>query len=126
VLGAGLGVLVAGCGGGSHPKATVVGRDSAAGSHAAAEASITVPTTEGLSVRVGARPRQRVTGSWAISCHAAAIGSSRDADDFGGTAPLTVPLRSADFGGGAVMPCTVVVDARLAKARRLEVEILKR
>ena len=123
VLSALLAVLVAGCGGGSHKKQTVVGRDSAGGSRAAAEASVTVPAAKRLSVRVTARPKQPVSGSWAITCSANAIWALRDADDFSGRAPLVRPMRDVVFP--PAHSCTVVADAKLSASGRVKVEILK-
>ena len=116
--------LVAGCGGKSAPKTIVIGHDSAAGLRAAAEASVTTPVAKDLSIRVTARPTQRVTASWTILCHVGTLGSTRDADDFRGAAPLTVPMRDVGFGEGAAATCSVVADARLSKSGRLKVEIL--
>jgi len=124
LVGLGACLLASGCGSGSHhPKTFVLGRAAAGGRRAAAEASATVSVAKGLRVRVTARPSQRVSGSWTIFCHAAAIGSARDADDFSGKTPLTVTMRDVSFGY-AKISCNVVADARLAKAGRLKVEIV--
>jgi hypothetical protein len=124
LVGLGMVLFASGCGSGSHhPQTFVLGRDAAVGSRAAAEASVTVSVAKGLSVRVTTRPSQRVSGSWTIFCHAAAIGSARDADDFSGKAPLTVAMRDVTFGDASIS-CNVVADARLAKAGRLKVEIV--
>ena len=121
---AGLAVLLlAGCSGGSHPKQTVIGRDSARGKHARVEATGSVAVAKGLSVQVSAQPRQRVTGTWTISCTAGSRGSARDGDDFGGRVPLAVPMRDVDFT--LAKRCTVIADATLAQSGRLDVEILE-
>ena len=104
VLCSSLALLLAGCSGRSHPKQTVIGRDSARGEHAAAEATASVAVAKGLSLQVSARPRQHVTGSWTI-------------------APLAVAMRDVDFT--LATRCTVLADARLARSGRLDVEILK-
>src|SRR5205085_9247671 len=123
VLFAGLAVLLAGCNSGSRPKQTVIARDSAQGKHARAEATASVALANGLSVGVRAQPRQRVTGTWTILCRAGSRGSARDADDFGGQAPLAIPMRAVDFT--LAKGCTVIADARLTRSGRVHVAVLK-
>jgi hypothetical protein len=117
-------VVLCGCGGKSAPpKAFVIGRDSAAGKKAAAEASGKPGRLGTLSVHVRASPNQRVTGSWSIGCRNG-IMMVRDADTFSGRTPLTVPIRA--LGSAPFPDCTVVGDAALVKAGRVTVELLGR
>ena len=120
---AGLAVLLAGCGGKSTSKEVVVAHASAAGARAAAEASTTLSVAEGLKIRVTAEPKQHVTGSWSIFCRVGSTASARDADDFRGAAPLTVPMRDVGVTAGAES-CSVVADAKLARSGRLKVQIV--
>jgi len=123
VLCSSLALLLAGCSGRSHPKQTVIGRDSARGEHAAAEATASVAVAKGLSLQVSARPRQHVTGSWTIVCPVGNQPGARRGDLFEGQAPLAVAMRDVDFT--LATRCTVLADARLARSGRLDVEILK-
>jgi hypothetical protein len=104
----------------SHPKQVVVGRDSATGKRATAEATADVGV-EPVSLRVTATPSQRITGSWTIACRQGAA-MARDADHFAGRTPLTVAMRPVEFS--LAKKCTAIVDATLAKSGRLRVEIL--
>jgi hypothetical protein len=67
----------------------VIAQKSATGIHAQAVPSAYARRYEKIVVFVTARPNQRVTGSWTVSCRDAAAGSSRDAED------IRVERRSA-------------------------------
>ena len=108
------------CGGGSHAKEVVVAHRSAQGARASAVASATVAGPGSMVVRVTAAPKQRVSGSWALTCRQS-TSSSRDADDFAGRAPLTVAIRPFGSPGDS---CTVVGTARLVRSGHVEVELL--
>jgi hypothetical protein len=113
-------LVPSGCGK-SARKEVVLGRKSATGRQAAAEASASIPVAEGVRVRVAARPRQQVTGSWTISCSAGRSAGARAADHFGGQTPLTVTTRDVVFT--PAKSCTVIADARLSTSGLLSVEI---
>jgi hypothetical protein len=115
-------VFVCGCGKSSAKKEVVVGQKSARGLHASAVASVTAPGPGGLAVRVTAAPRQRVRGSWTVSCRQG-TSSSRDADDFAGRAPLTVATRPFGSPGDT---CTVVGVGTLTGSGHVKVELLGR
>jgi hypothetical protein len=116
-------VVPCGCGGtAAHPKEIVIDRDSKLGKHASAEASGESGRVDKLWVRVRASPNQRVTGSWTVACRSGTA-TSRDADNFGGRTPLTIPLPDISFPDGV---CTFVGDASLAGSGRVTVELLAR
>jgi hypothetical protein len=120
-------LALCGCGGKSAPpKAVVIDRDSAAGKHAAAEASGKSGRFSTISVSVRATPNQPVTGSWSVGCRSGSgTASSRDADNFRGRTPLTVAVGYAHFRDVA-MECLVVGDAALSRSGRVTVELLGR
>jgi hypothetical protein len=126
-LGACCVVVLCGCGGkAAPPKAVVIDRGSAAGKKAAAEASGKAGRFETVSVRVRASPNQRVTGSWTVGCRSGSgTTSSRDADNFSGRTPLTIPLRELSFQD-LTLECLVVGDATLSGSGRVTVELLGR
>jgi hypothetical protein len=114
-------LVLCGCGGRpAPPKDVVIDRTSATGKHAAAEASGKAGRFSTISVRVRATPNQRVTGSWTIACRSGTA-SSRDADDFSGRTPLTVPMSAVSFTNA---DCTLVADGSLTGSGRLTVELL--
>ena len=120
VLCSSLALLLAGCGGAGR---MVIGRNSAHGKHAGAEATASVAAAKGLSLQVSARPNQLVTGSWTIACGVGNTPGARAGDTFAGKAPLEVAMRDVDFT--LATSCTVLADAKLARSGRLDVKILK-
>jgi len=97
----------------------VIGRNSAHGKHAGAEATASVAAAKGLSLQVSARPNQLVT----IACGVGNTPGARAGDTFAGKAPLEVAMRDVDFT--LATSCTVLADAKLARSGRLDVKILK-
>jgi hypothetical protein len=65
------------------------------------------------AVRVVASPKQRVTGSWAVVCHALDTSYYRDDDRFRGRTPLTVAMRSIEPEGTTCADTDVSGYARL-------------
>lgn len=78
------------CGSGHKAPAKVVARKSASGRHVSATASFKFRILSDLSVRVAARPAQRVEGGWVISCGAGLFVTSRDSADFARRAPFAL------------------------------------
>ena len=109
------------CGNSARKHSTkVVARKSAMGKHASATASYTFstrPLTD-LSVRVEARPAQRVKGGWVVSCNGQ--GLTRDSADFAGRTPLDIAAR---FTPQPPETCEFVAVATLARSGRVRVEL---
>jgi hypothetical protein len=114
-------LVLSGCGGGSHTKEVVLAQRAAKGRHASALASVT-SGPGAAAVRVTSAPRQRVSGSWAVSCRQSTA-TSRDAEDFAGRVPLEVQVRPFGSPGDT---CILVATAKLAQSGHVKVELLGR
>jgi hypothetical protein len=98
----------------------VLARKSATGLHAQAVPSAYAGHYKKIVVFVTARPNQRVTGSWTVSCHSG-TSSSRDAEDLKGRTPLGVAVRPSWSANEA---CLVVGAAKLARRGRITVALV--
>ena len=121
--------LLAACGGGGKQQhaEVVIGRDTASGKHATASASADGGLRSRFSTRVTARPNQRVTGGWIISCRNGGL-ASRDAEDFRGRTPISVRMGTEQAEGSHLLAgggkCDVIATASLTRAGRVTVEVL--
>jgi hypothetical protein len=109
------------CGSSGH-KAKVVAHKSASGRHASATASFKFRILSDLSVHVAARPAQRVTGGWVISCGAGLFVTSRDSADFARRTPFDMDI-SIDLAPRPHEQCELVAVATLARSGRVTVEL---
>jgi hypothetical protein len=109
------------CGSSGH-KAKVVARKSASGRHASATASFKFRILSDLSVHVAARPAQRVTGGWVISCGAGLFVTSRDSADFARQTPFDMDIP-VDLAPRPHEQCELVAAATLARSGRVTVEL---
>jgi len=123
-------VLLGAAAAGSTPRAaraktTVIARASKTGRHA--EALATGHVFPGhyrkLAVVVAAKPNQRVTGTWSVTCLEPPGLSSRDGDIFKARTPATIFLRPLPSQARNAN-CTVVVTAKLTKAGRISVQLI--
>jgi hypothetical protein len=110
-----------------HVDDTIIGKKSASGRRPAATAVATTTVhVRKLVVRVSAKPNQRTSGIWSISCGVQYNAFTRDADRFRGRTPLTVPVRTPTNFPLATAPCKVAGTASLAGRGRVTVELVVR
>jgi hypothetical protein len=102
----------------AEPPSIVVARESASGKQASATASADAKLYKRFAVAVTASPNQRVSGGWVVSCKVSTT-SSREADNFSGRTPLSIPVRAF-----ADKNCAVVALATLARSGRVTVKML--
>jgi hypothetical protein len=120
-------VVLAGAAVAYHVDDTIIGRKSASGRRPAATAVATTTVhVRKLVVRVSAKPNQRTSGIWSISCGVQYNAFTRDADRFRGRTPLTVPVRTPTNFPLATAPCKVAGTASLAGRGRVTVELVVR
>lgn len=118
---------ISGVGLGYHVDDTIIGKKSASGRRPAATAVATTTVhVRKLVVRVSAKPNQRTSGIWSISCGVQYNAFTRDADRFRGRTPLTVPVRTPTNFPLATAPCKVAGTASLAGRGRVTVELVVR
>jgi hypothetical protein len=110
-------------GGSGAAKITVIAQASKSGRRAQALASGLAGSFGKLSVRVTARPTQRVTGTWSIVCVSPPGLTSRAGDAFKGRSPLTVAMSPIPRPTPNAR-CSVVVTGKLTKAGRVRVQLL--
>jgi hypothetical protein len=110
-----------------HVDDTIIGKKSASGRRPAATAVATTTVhVRKLVVRVSAKPNQRTSGIWSISCGVQYNAFTRDADRFRGRTPLTVPVRTPTNFPLATAPCKVAGTASLEGRGRVTVELVVR
>jgi hypothetical protein len=98
----------------------VVGSARASGDFATAIASATVNRPTRLSLRIIAKPRQRVDGNWTLVC-SKGMGAGSKSGTVAGRSTLTRPMR---FPMARPDSCTAAGSGSLSGSGRLTVQIL--
>jgi hypothetical protein len=99
-----------------------IGRGSARGDYAVASAGATANDPSRLYMKVTARPRQRITASWSMTC-GKGFGAGSKSGDFAGRTPevrrMRMPMRNPDT-------CYIGSSAQLNDSGRIVIRLYKK
>ncbi len=99
-----------------------IARESARGDYAAVAASGTAHNPNKIYMKVTARPRQRITASWSMTC-AKGFGTGSKSGDFAGRTPqvrrLRMPMRNPD-------DCYLGASAQLDDSGKIVIRLYKK
>ena len=100
----------------------VIASETARGLRVIVVASGSARRPRGLSMRVGSRPRQRVTGQWLVTCSKAGQRRTRRGE-YGGR---TTFRRSLPLPFARPRRCTVSASGQLSRRGRIRITLLAR